>query len=497
MPKSPLAARVSYRRAEIDSDDEVSDTDCTKFDVSALAEADTRPAHSKAMAAIALIIACIVLVLKFATDEGAASPKPARATAISSPPAAPLVALTVAAASPTAAEVPSTLRQPPQALLAAAEVPSTLRPPPQPLVGSPPPPTPLPAPPPLPAPSPQPTSTAAPLLGGECVDFKRTKYCQEQRELGKCLNEYIRSHCVSTCGVCKSKSPPAPPPPPPAPPPAQGSAVVEAINARLQLQPRRLEETVLVHQFDGWEDPGEPWQMCPDPPREDQRWTVCGRGAEVAKRRERVSAMAVHIGLKQRISPKEVPLFSWEGGIVLRGSANRVLCAYGEDAGTDYGASGGKDDGSCYPGGTKECVPGCGRPPQWCGANEMVGFCRCGFGWCEGRPRPWRPEDLGPLLEAHAQHGSVFEGAGKFKGYNEVIIDAKYRDAQLPHSVEAFFYTDTCRGQAVLNRHCSGRDAARKIHAAFLAKYGLDAAAAPLLKLTPKNWDRPFEVDQA
>ena len=49
----------------------------------------------------------------------------------------------------------------------------------------------------------------------------------------------------------------------------------------------------------------------------------------------------------------------------------------------------------------------------------------------------------------------------------------------------------------MLNRHCSGRDAARKIHAAFLAKYGLDAAAAPLLKLTPKNWDRPFEVDQA
>ena len=50
----------------------------------------------------------------------------------------------------------------------------------------------------------------------------------------------------------------------------------------------------------------------------------------------------------------------------------------------------------------------------------MVGFCRCGFGWCEGRPRPWRPEDLGALLEAHAEHGSAFEGAGKFKGYNEV-----------------------------------------------------------------------------
>ena len=479
-PGTPLAARVSYRRTEMDSDDEISDTG-SKVAVPASAEADTGPpSHSKALVAVASIIACIVLVLKLAAEEGAASPKPAHATAISSLPAAPLVALTLEAATlPTAAEVSSTLWSPPPPLLAS------------PLPPSPPPPPPLP----LPAASPRPLSSAPPLLGGECVDVKRTKYCQEQKELGKCLNEYIRSHCVSTCGVCTSKSPPAPPPPPPTPPPAQGSAVVEAINARLRLQPRSLEETVLLHQFDGWEDPGEPWQICPDPPREDQRWTVCGRGAEVAKRRERVSATAIHIGLKKRIAPKEVPLFSWEGGIVLRGSANRVLCAYGEDAGTDYGASGGKDDGSCYPGGAKECVPGCGKPPQWCEANEMVGFCRCGFGWCEGRPRPWRPEDLGALLEAHAQHGSVFEGAGKFKGYNEIIVDSKYRDANLPHSVEAFFYTDTCRGQAVLNRHCSGRDAARKIHAAFLAKYGLDAAAAPLLKLTPKNWDRPFEVD--
>ena len=56
--------------------------------------------------------------------------------------------------------------------------------------------------------------------------------------------------------------------------------------------------------------------MCPSPPRPDQQWTVCGRGAEIAKRRERISAMVVHAGLRERVSPTEVPLFSFEGGDV-------------------------------------------------------------------------------------------------------------------------------------------------------------------------------------
>lgn len=77
----------------------------------------------------------------------------------------------------------------------------------------------------------------------------------------------------------------------------------------------------------------------------------------------------------------------------------------------------------------------------------------------------------------------------------QVILDAHFRDAQLPRSVEAFFYVEGCKGQAVLNRKCTPRDEVRKIHEAFLAKYGLEAAAAPLLKLNPRQWDRPFERD--
>ncbi len=125
----------------------------------------------------------------------------------------------------------------------------------------------------------------------------------------------------------------------------------------------------------------------------------------------------------------------------------------------------------------------------------MIGYCRCGFGWCGGRPRPWRPEHLLELIEAHEEHGSVFQGAGKFKGYNEVIVDAAYRDAQLPQSIEAFFHVEGCKGQAVLNRKCTGREEAQQVHAAFLAQFGLEAAAVPLLKLDPSSWERPFELD--
>ena len=78
---------------------------------------------------------------------------------------------------------------------------------------------------------------------------------------------------------------------------------------------------------------------------------------------------------------------------------------------------------------------------------------------------------------------------------NEVIVDALYRDAQLPRSIEAFFYVEGCTGQTVLNRKCTGRDEARKIHSAFLAKFAVKAAVVPLLRLNPKRWDQPFETD--
>ena len=78
---------------------------------------------------------------------------------------------------------------------------------------------------------------------------------------------------------------------------------------------------------------------------------------------------------------------------------------------------------------------------------------------------------------------------------NEVIVDAHYRDAQFPRSIEAFFYHDGCEGQVVLNRKCTGREEVQKIHSAFLAKFGLEASAVPLLRLSPKRWDRPFELD--
>ena len=69
------------------------------------------------------------------------------------------------------------------------------------------------------------------------------------------------------------------------------------------------------------------------------------------------------------------------------------------------------------------------------------------------------------------------------------------QDARLRYSIEAFFYNMECRGQAVLNRRCTGRDEATKLHTNFLTEFGLTRDAVPLLKLDPKNWDTPFALD--
>ena len=278
-----------------------------------------------------------------------------------------------------------------------------------------------------------------------------------------------------------------------------GAATAQKLNERFAKRPTSLENAVLIHQWNGWSSPQELWARCPDPPAGGVQ-TVCTQDspAEIAKRRERISSTVLFKGLQDRVSPRQLPLFSLENGVVLRTalgprngmlgprSYNKVLCAYGADAGTDYSSA--NDEGRCYPAGENGCVPGCG---------QMIGSCRCGFEWCEGKPRPWSPNDFGALLEAQEVSGGRYAGLGSFTGYNEVIVDAAFKDEHLPHSIEAFFYVDGCKGQAVLGRKCSGRDAAAEAQAAFLAKFApLEAEAAPLLRLRPTNWDAPFEVDE-
>lgn len=86
------------------------------------------------------------------------------------------------------------------------------------------------------------------------------------------------------------------------------------------------------------------------------------------------------------------------------------------------------------------------------------------------------------MLEAHRHRPA---------GYNEIIVDSAYSEANLPLSIEAIFYP--------LSPKCSERceSHARQVHARFVQEYGatgVDATTVPLLGLRPDHWERPFVV---
>ena len=157
------------------------------------------------------------------------------------------------------------------------------------------------------------------------------------------------------------------------------------------------------------------------------------------------------------------------------------------DAGIDYGSDQESTSPNCQVGSDEnsDCVPGCGNPPEWCDPNEGLinGWCQCGFAWSCGQqntPRPWRPEDLGVMLERHATFGDQYKGIGTYSGYNEVIVESAAWRASLPDAVEAFFAVSG-----------GDEDFVRGAHQQFAQRYG--AGKAPLVRLDPQRWDQPFQ----
>lgn len=90
---------------------------------------------------------------------------------------------------------------------------------------------------------------------------------------------------------------------------------------------------------------------------------------------------------------------------------------------------------------------------------------------------PWRPQDLGTMLRLAAASGV----------YNELIVDSRYWDHHLPDAVEGIFTTADANGRR-------GEAEARRVHRAFVAKYGLREAEHPLLVLDRSNWEAPFRI---
>ena len=259
-------------------------------------------------------------------------------------------------------------------------------------------------------------------------------------------------------------SPPPRPPPPPSPPLPPPAAVIASLNERFQILPfnqwdadgRPPENAILIHCHDGREDPVEIWRPKIPPPNEPYK-------AEFLK----MSGSIIHAG--QAEANQLIPIFAEGTGVVLRPEGTRVFCGFGGDAG-------GK--GACYPQGD-DCLPGCQQKnmPPWCDPmtvhleHNQEGTCY---------DRPWKPRDMGILLErsSHKQN------------HNEVIIDSKAWTQNLPLSVEAMYYTAGSPQDVVAT--------AREAHQRFLSEYasfGISDSTHPLLVFDRSNWEAPFRAD--
>ena len=227
---------------------------------------------------------------------------------------------------------------------------------------------------------------------------------------------------------------------------------------------------MLLHQLDGWETDAAPWKPC-----HSVSGRACGRYGD------RISCMLVYRSMGDRKDRLAIPLISLDGGLVIRPEVNRVLCVFGGD-----GAS---LNNNCDPPGIHDgCIPGCGTNPEWCSKSRplLANNCRCGLFNCNGRPRPWRASDAGFVMEQHEKYGPDYSEPGFHSGYNEVVLESRRWEANLPQAVQAFFFI----------RGASDEAAIRRAHANFLAEYSLAAQEVPLLQLDPGRWDDPFELVQ-
>ena len=410
-------------------------------------------------------------------------------------------------------------------------------PPPQPPLLPPPSPAPRSPPPPLPPPPPPPPEACVKLQGMSLID---NQYCYDSpaRHASRveCEKVYVRTvggfvpcvydssmlssrcrksnrlpvACPGLSVVVQQQQPSSPPPSlgvrTDVPKRAVANEVADEINARFQRDFHNIRRAgVIMHTFDGWEDPSAPWAPCPKTGGPG----VCGR-AEILPRRDRISGSIIYAGMHRVDRPDRdvIPIYSFDGGVILRPDRAKLLCAYGNDGAIDYG---GKNCRVTGPTRSSTCVPGCGDPPNWCAANGGLidGWCHCGFEWCGGeKVRPWHPEDLPELIERHATVGSRYTGMGTYTGYNEVVIDSSSWAETLPGIIEAFFYFDGCAGNtntplsSQLPRDgagpktCEGAtEFVRTKHADFLRRFDLTEHDVPLLSFRHTEWSTPFATD--
>ena len=209
-------------------------------------------------------------------------------------------------------------------------------------------------------------------------------------------------------------------------------------------------------------------------------------GQRMVERMRRVSGSLIFKGMNTGRSDRVkfgLPLFSYDGGVVLNPKHTMIGCAYGADGHIDD---------------SYKVADGCGGP-RCDGSNPYIepNHCLCGFYNCGGSIVPWSASDLGPMLQEFVQSSSRYTGFGSYSGYNEIVIDSGTWLSNLPHSIEAIFLVDCSKRQRntpySASKSCEQAQAnARRVHAAFLAAYGVPESKFPLLRLSQHEWDAPF-----
>lgn len=122
---------------------------------------------------------------------------------------------------------------------------------------------------------------------------------------------------------------------------------------------------------------------------------------------------------------------------------------------------------------------------------DQNGNVYCGF---NGAPATaWRTSDMKQLLEAHAKYGPQWHGPGFHSGYNEAIINSKYHNDHLPHSIAGFFVPKGFP-PTTLNLGYDIIIDVVKAHQAFLNEYHVDEDKVPLVAFDPSNWEEPFSA---
>ncbi|KAL1510781.1 hypothetical protein AB1Y20_007067 [Prymnesium parvum] len=218
-------------------------------------------------------------------------------------------------------------------------------------------------------------------------------------------------------------------PPPPLPPTPKLPAIEVVLNSRFHRLPFKrslwkengelADAGVLVHAFDGWENHG------------------------LNGNQESADQSASLIFDNNGYPGSKIPVFSNEGGFILRPGITRLKCAKATDSG-----------GHCDTSRMCPSITTVGESWQY---RDHPG---------DGCHGTWRPEDIGVYLHRVA-NWQLTTGQ---REYNEFIIDGDHMRAH-PSSIEAFYNSAAWQQER------------------FNAKHGL---RVPLVKLDVYNWETPF-----